>query len=95
MRYMVLMPIMLTGACMATAPVTAPPPAEASCRNEALAAFIGRTATADLGAQMLAASGARALRWVSPGMAVTMDYRADRLTVSYDANMVIDRASCG
>jgi len=81
--------------CAPSVPVAVPPPAGASCRNEALTAFIGRTATADLGAQMLAASGARALRWVAPGMAVTMDYRADRLTVSYDANMVIERASCG
>ena len=43
---------------------------------------------------MLKATGARHLRWVPPRTAVTMDFRADRLTVSYDDNMVIERVSC-
>jgi hypothetical protein len=34
------------------------------------------------------------LRWVPPRTAVTMDYRPDRLTVSYDDAMVITKVSC-
>lgn len=44
---------------------------------------------------MLRASGAQTLRWVAPGMAVTMDYNPARLTVAYDRNMTIVQASCG
>ena len=57
--------------------------------------FIGQVATAELGAQMLAKSGARTLRWGAPGMAMTMDYRPDRLTVSYDEKMLITLIRCG
>ena len=92
---------MLMGGCTAASssgadrPEPAAPPIEAQCRQEGLDQFIGQRASAEVGAQMLKASGARTLRWAAPGMAITMDYRADRLTVSYDRNMVIERASCG
>lgn len=61
----------------------------------AIERFVGEQATAELGAQMLEATGAHILRWVPPRTAVTMDFRADRLTVSYDDAMMIIRASCG
>lgn len=35
------------------------------------------------------------LRVIAPGMAVTMDFRADRLNVEHDAARVITRISCG
>lgn len=73
----------------------APTPAAVACRPEGLEKFVGQTASAASGAQMLAASGARTLRWAGPGMAVTMDYRPDRLTVVYDREMRITRLSCG
>ncbi|MCY7398715.1 MAG: hypothetical protein LH466_07765 [Sphingomonas bacterium] len=44
---------------------------------------------------MLAASGARTLRWVAKGMMVTMEYRGDRLTVHLDANNRVESATCG
>jgi hypothetical protein len=68
---------------------------EGACRNEGLDRFVGQTASAELGAQLLAASGARTMRWGAPGMAMTMDFRADRLTVSYDERMTITSARCG
>lgn len=85
-------------ACATTSqPVETEKPAatDATCRSDALSPFTGQIATAETGAKMLAAAGARALRWVPPRTAVTMDYRPDRLTVSYDDNMVIIRANCG
>ncbi|QNN65957.1 peptidase inhibitor I78 [Sphingomonas rhizophila] len=85
-------------ACAAVTPTSDPaiPPAlDGSCSNDALGAFVGQKATQDLGTQMLAASGARTLRWVPHGAMVTMEYRADRLTVRLDpANKVLS-ASCG
>jgi hypothetical protein len=35
------------------------------------------------------------IRWVQPGMAVTMDYREDRLTVRLDSGNRIVAANCG
>ena len=77
------------------APATPTHTAEGPCRNEGLDRFIGQTASAEIGADMLRASGARTLRWGAPGMAMTMDFRPDRLTVSYDGRMVITTARCG
>ena len=76
-------------------PAAFPPAAEDACRDDGLAAFIGRTADARTGTQMLQLSGARTLRWGAPGMAMTMDFRPDRLTVSYDDKMAIITARCG
>lgn len=76
-------------------PATLPATVEGPCRHEGLERFIGQSASAELGSRLLAASGARTLRWGAPGMAMTMDFRADRLTVSYDEKMVITSARCG
>jgi hypothetical protein len=74
-----------------------PPAASAQgpCRNDGLERFVGRKANAELGAELLRASGAKTLRWGGPGMAMTMDFRPDRLTVSYDEAMVVTSARCG
>lgn len=72
-----------------------PAPQPQACTTEGLDAFVGRTATAESGAALLAASGARSLRWAAPDSALTMDFRPDRLTVSYDRAMRITRLTCG
>lgn len=68
---------------------------EGPCRNEPLAQFIGQPATQDLGARMLAASGARILRWVPQGGVVTMDFSPARLTVTLDGSNRVETARCG
>jgi hypothetical protein len=71
-------------------------PGEAGVCDAARAqALVGQQATAEVGQRLLALTGARNLRWVAPGMAVTMDFRPDRLTVTYDETMRIERISCG
>jgi hypothetical protein len=97
MRMAALIPLTMLAACAGTeypGPAT-PSAVEGACRNDGLDQFVGQTASASVGAQLLAASGARTLRWGAPGMAMTMDFRADRLTVSYDEKMVITSARCG
>jgi hypothetical protein len=95
MRNALLLPLLTLAACATTpAPPAVAQPAGA-CRNDALAAFAGQPATQALGTKMLAASGAKVLRWVAKGMMVTMDYRDDRLTVHLDAANRVERASCG
>ncbi len=69
--------------------------AQGPCRAEGLERFTGQKVTDALGAEILRASGAKTLRWGGPGMAMTMDFRPDRVTVSYDAQMVVTRVNCG
>lgn len=99
MRY-----LCLTSALAATAACATVPPEDSEperrmpageCEADAAQRHIGERATAELGAQLLRETGARVLRWVPPRTAVTMDFRPDRLTVSYDDNYIIERISCG
>lgn len=76
-------------------PAMPPATAEGPCHHDGLDRFAGQKASADLGAQLLKASGAKTLRWGGPGTAMTMDFRPDRLTVSYDEAMIITSARCG
>ena len=85
---------MLAG-CAAALPGGTSNQAGGPCRSEQLNQFVGQKATAELGAKMLEVSGARILRWVAPGMAVTMDFQENRLTVMYDRDSLITQASCG
>lgn len=87
--------IPLTACTVAQSDATAVGPAPGTCRNENLAQFTGQTATQELGGRMLAAAGARVIRWVPKGGAVTMDYREDRITVQLDDSNRVERASCG
>ena len=68
---------------------------EGPCRNEPLGQFIGQQATAELGQRMLAASGARILRWVPKGGVITMDFSPARLTVQLDGSNRVETARCG
>lgn len=80
---------------LSTSGPATPTDTDATCSSEALDSYVGQKASVETGSAMLAASGAKTLRWVPPRSAVTMDFRPDRLTVSYDDDMVITRASCG
>jgi len=99
MKQLILIPPLAVslacGGCVAAPEPAAPYRPAVECKPDALTAFTGQAASAETGVRILTASGARTLRWVPPRTAVTMDYRADRVTVSYDDNMVITRASCG
>ncbi|MWV29123.1 hypothetical protein GRF63_14550 [Erythrobacter sp. GH3-10] len=65
------------------------------CDADAVQGHLGQRASAEVGASLLSQSGVRSLRWVPPRTAVTMDFRPDRLTVSYDDDMIIERITCG
>jgi hypothetical protein len=83
-------------ACATTTPDGDPPvrDIEGSCRAEPGQRFVGTRATAEVGGQLMAATGAKILRWVPPHTAITMDFSPDRLTVSYNDAMVITSVSC-
>jgi len=86
----------LTACTIATSDATADnPPSSGQCHHEALGQFTGQVASEELGARMLAAAGAKTLRWVPKGGVVTMDFSPYRLTVLLDGSNRVERASCG
>lgn len=78
-------------------PAPPPPAADASgpCRASAAEFARGRAYTDALGAELQAKAGAKALRVIRPGQAVTMDFRDDRLNVELDAGGKVTKVSCG
>lgn len=97
-RYLAIAAILPLAACSAeSAPVesTPPPPAEMTCKADAAASYVGQTASADVGAAIVKATGARTLRWGPPRSAMTMDYRADRVNIMYDDAYKITQVTCG
>ncbi|AKH44011.1 Peptidase inhibitor I78 family protein [Croceibacterium atlanticum] len=65
------------------------------CDDSKVQRFIGMQATAEIAQELLQVTGAETLRWAPPRTALTMDFRAERLTVSYDDDMAITRINCG
>jgi hypothetical protein len=89
--------LMTTTACTAVPPGEEPPRevGAGACTVTGLGDLVGQPATSELGGEALRRSGARTLRWIRPGDAVTMDYREDRLNVHLDAENRVERFQCG
>lgn len=100
-----LIPLLLAACQPVPVAQTTPPPmrnedapidlSAGICRAEAARRFVGRRATAALGADALKATGATTLRWAPPDAALTMDYRRDRLTITTNADTIVARVACG
>lgn len=84
-----------SGCGYADRPHGPPPPLQAHCTAEGLDSLIGKTRSPKLESRAKRMSGARTLRWIAPGSAVTMDYRTDRLNLELDERGRITRARCG
>ena len=98
MRLLAMLSLLPLAACtIATSDQTGDglPPVPANCSNDTLAQFVGQPASQELGERMLRASGARTIRWVPKGGAVTMDFNPTRLTVQLDDSNRVETASCG
>lgn len=95
MRKLIGLAILPLAACAAVAAQESPVVGAGECRNEGLERFTGEPATAEVAAEMMRVSGARALQWIAQGTMVTMEFRADRLRVNLDASNRIERARCG
>lgn len=65
------------------------------CSAEAAQYAVGQKTSVALANELMKKTGSKTLRWIPPRTAVTMDFRSDRLNISYDDNMVIDRINCG
>lgn len=94
MRPAPLLALLPLAACMTT------PKAEgladgAGCGDAKAADLIGKRWTEALRAPTQKRTGARDLRVIAPGDAVTMDYRPDRLNIETDAEGKVVRLKCG
>lgn len=89
-----LFPLLPLAACTMEE-VSPPAAAHNACAADNAKTLIGRSATQEVGTEALSLSGARSLRWIGQGQAVTMDYREDRLNISLDAANRVERISCG
>ena len=97
-KMLVVFPVLL-GAC-STAPAPAETPVHGetpghSCRQDGTDQFVGQTRSDAVGAQIKQVSHAAVLRWAPPGIMLTMDFRADRVTVWLDAADKITKIRCG
>ena len=66
-----------------------------SCDAKAAEQYVGQVLDEALGERAKAATGARGVRVIRPGMAVTMDYRPGRLNIELDEAGRIVRFRCG
>lgn len=95
--------VCMAAACSSTTPGGGgtPPPVISdgglggTCDAKAASAYVGRAISEQVAEQAKAAAGARGVRIIRPGMAVTMDYRAGRLNLELDEAGRIVKASCG
>ena len=85
-----LLPALMVSACVPGDPPPAPPVVtEDACGAGALQYLVGQSAAA-----LETMKFGKTVRILRPGMAVTMDYRADRLNIAVDANGRIERVYC-
>jgi hypothetical protein len=95
-RFALPLALLATAGCQYDNPPEAgPPPMQGKCNTDRLATLTGKARSEKVARQALRWSGAKTVRWISPGMAVTMDFRDDRLNLDLDAHDKIVRAHCG
>ena len=90
----VLFVALLSGCAGARPPVHGETPGH-TCTTDGTARFIGQLGTAAIGAEIKRSSHAAVLRWAPPGVMLTMDYRADRVTVHLAPDHKITEIACG
>lgn len=97
-KMLVAFPVLL-GAC-STAPAPADTPVHGetpghTCTEDGTAQFVGQARSDAVGSQIKQVSHAAVLRWAPPGIMLTMDFRADRVTVWLDSANKITKIRCG
>lgn len=65
------------------------------CDSSGAQYAVGKPFTDALAAELKNKVGAKSLRVIPPGTMVTMDYRSDRLNISYDEAKAITKVDCG
>jgi hypothetical protein len=95
-RLALLGPALLT-AC-STAPAAVPVHGAVAghvCNAAGADRFIGQAATSETGAEIMRATNSAVLRWAPPGVMLTMDFSASRVTVRLGPDNRITAVNCG
>jgi hypothetical protein len=66
-----------------------------TCQDQGTDAFIGKPGTRANGSAIKRVTNAAVLRWAPPGVMLTMDFRADRVTVWLGPDKRITKIHCG
>ena len=69
--------------------------AHAVCDAVGSAQFVGQASTSETGAAILAATHSTILRWATPGMMMTMEFNASRVTVRLGPDGKVAAVNCG
>jgi len=85
--------LVMTGACTPKTPPQPIPGVE--CNSTRLGGLIGKTRSPEVAEEAKRLSGANIVRWLEPGMMVTMEFRADRLNLHLGTDGKIGSARCG
>ncbi|HYD11862.1 MAG TPA: I78 family peptidase inhibitor [Allosphingosinicella sp.] len=91
----ILVAVLALAACGPHPESTPPPPEAGTCNAAAAQHLVGRQASPALGREAMRRAGAGMWRFLRPGQIVTMEFRADRLNISLDAQDKVERISCG
>ena len=65
------------------------------CKADGTDQFLGQPGNTETGRAILRATRAAVLRWAPPGYMMTMDFRADRVTVALGPDDKITKINCG
>lgn len=87
--------LLLPVSLMACASYPRPLPGPVRCDAGRVQALVGREARPGVVQRARQRAGARNVRVIRPGQAVTMDFRSDRLNLEVDNRNVIRSARCG
>lgn len=98
-RFACLVPALAIAACAAApaapdAPAPTPAPG-GECNAAGAERFVGQRRSPETGNAILAATGSSQIRWVTPGMMVTMEFLPTRVTVHVGEDGRITRVVCG
>ena len=95
MRSGLLLAVLLLVGCATTRPIVHGDTPGHTCVTESTDNFIGEEGTSATGAAIMRATNAAVLRWAPPGYMMTMDFRADRVTVRLGPDGKVTAISCG
>ena len=87
--------LLLPVGLIACAPMPDPMPGPIRCNAGIVQGAVGRDARPRVIQNVKRRAGARDVRVIRPGQAVTMDFRSDRLNVEVDHRNMIRRLHCG